>query len=80
MEEQENIIELDNNTFLHIKFISKDIALKSILFGLLFYIVNSKLSNKILSNLDKYTWIERNLIQSILFTILFYLINIILSI
>ena len=67
--------ELNNNS-LHINFLVKDVALKSLLFGMVFYILNSKLLNKLLSCLDNYPWIEKNLIQAILFTIVFYIISI----
>ena len=60
----------------HINFITKDVALKALLFGMVFYIINSKLINKLLSCLDKYPWIEKNLIQAIIFSIVFYLISI----
>jgi len=60
----------------HINFITKDVALKALLFGMVFYIINSKLMNKLLSCLDKYPWIEKNLIQAIIFSIVFYLISI----
>jgi hypothetical protein len=66
--------ELDNS--FHLNFIVKDIALKSLLFGMVFYILNSKLINKLLSCLDNYPWIEKNLVQAILFGLLFYLISI----
>lgn len=60
----------------HINFITKDVALKALLFGMVFYIINSKLINKLLSCLDKYPWIEKNLIQAIIFSIVFYFISI----
>ena len=60
---------------LHINFLVKDVALKSLLFGMVFYILNSNLLNKLLSGLDKYQWIDKNIIQSILFGIIFYLIS-----
>ena len=53
-----------------------DVALKSLLFGMVFYIINSKLLNKLLSFFDKYPWIEKNFIQSILFVLVFYFISI----
>lgn len=61
---------------LHINFIVKDIALKALLFGMVFYIINSRLMNKILSRLDKYPWLDKNIIQSILFSLIFYFISI----
>ena len=60
----------------HLNFIVKDIALKALLFGMVFYILNSKLINKLLSCLDNYPWIEKNLIQALLFTLIFYIISI----
>lgn len=60
---------------MHLNFLVKDIALKSLLFGMVFYILNSKLINKLLSCLDNYPWIERNLVQAILFAIVFYIIS-----
>jgi hypothetical protein len=64
------------NTSYHLNFIVKDVALKSLLFGMVFYILNSKLINKLLSCLDNYPWIEKNLIQAIIFSIVFYIISI----
>jgi hypothetical protein len=61
---------------LHINFLVKDIALKALLFGMVFYILNSKLMNKILSCLDAYPWIERNLVQAMIFGVVFYLISV----
>ena len=60
----------------HLNFLVKDVALKALLFGMVFYIINSKLINKLLSCLDNYPWIEKNLIQAILFALLFYLISV----
>lgn len=68
--------ELNTNNPYHMNFLVKDVALKSLLFGMVFYILNSKLINKLLSCLDNYPWIEKNLIQSILFALVFYLISI----
>ena len=68
--------KLDTTSTLHINFIVKDVALKSLLFGMVFYIINSKLFNKLLSCFDKYPWIEKNFIQSIIFVLIFYLISI----
>jgi len=68
--------ELETNKPYHINFLVKDIALKALLFGMVFYILNSKLINKLLSCLDNYPWIEKNLIQAILFGFVFYLISI----
>ena len=48
-------------------FIVKDIALKALLFSMVFYIMNSNLINKLLQCLDKYQFIEKNNVQAILF-------------
>ena len=60
----------------HLNFLVKDVALKALLFGMVFYILNSKLINKLLSCLDGYPWIERNVIQAILFSLVFYFISV----
>ena len=57
-------------------YVVKDIALKSLLFAMVFYIINSKLINKFLSFTDRYSFIEKNFIQSIIFGLVFYLISI----
>ena len=57
-------------------FIVKDVALKALLFGMVFYIINSALVNKFLSCFDKYSFIERNFVQAVLFGLVFYLISI----
>jgi hypothetical protein len=57
-------------------FIVKDVALKSLLFSMLFYIMNSNLINKLLQCLDKYPLIDKNFIQSILFGLVFYFISV----
>lgn len=61
---------------LHLNFLVKDVALKALLFGMVFYILNSKLMNKLLSCLDGFPWIERNLVQAFLFAIVFYMISV----
>lgn len=61
---------------LHLNFLVKDVALKALLFGMVFYILNSKLINKLLSCLDNFPWIERNVVQAVLFGIVFYVISI----
>ena len=71
-----NNVDYKPDPTLHINFIVKDVALKSLLFGMVFYIINSKLFNKLLSCFDKYPWIEKNFIQSIIFVLIFYLISI----
>jgi hypothetical protein len=57
-------------------YVVKDVALKAILFGMVFYIINSDLMNKLLRCLDGIRFLEKNLIQSIIFTFIFYLISI----
>jgi hypothetical protein len=57
-------------------FIVKDIALKALLFSMVFYIMNSNLLNKLLQCLDKYQFIEKNFVQAILFGIVFYMISV----
>lgn len=68
--------ELDSSISLKLNLIVKDVALKALLFGMVFYILNSKLMNKLLNCLDGFPWIERNLVQAILFSIVFYLISV----
>jgi hypothetical protein len=57
-------------------FIVKDIALKALLFSMVFYIMNSNLLNKLLQCLDKYQFIEKNFVQAILFGLVFYMISV----
>ena len=57
-------------------FIVKDVALKSLLFAMLFYIINSSLVHKLLQCLNNYPLIDKNFIQSILFGLIFYFISI----
>ena len=66
----------NSNKSLYLNFLVKDVALKALLFGMVFYILNSKLMNKFLSCLDGFTWIERNLVQAIIFGIVFYMISV----
>ncbi len=61
---------------MHINFLVKDVALKALLFGMVFYILNSKLINKLLSCLDGFPWIEKNLVQALLFGVVFYIISV----
>ena len=68
--------ELDTSTSLQLNFLVKDVALKALLFGMVFYILNSKLMNKLLSCLDSFSWIEKNLVQALIFGIVFYLISV----
>ena len=57
-------------------FLVKDVALKSLLFSMVFYIVNSNLMLKLLECLDKFPLIEKNLVQAIIFGILYYIISV----
>ena len=57
-------------------FIVKDVALKALLFSMVFYIMNSNLINKLLQCLDKYQFIEKNFIQAILFGLVYYMISV----
>ena len=73
---QDTKLDYKNDTSMHLNFLVKDVALKALLFGMVFYIINSNLINKLLSCLDKYPWIEKNLIQSIIFAFIFYIISV----
>ena len=57
-------------------FIVKDVALKALLFSMVFYIMNSSLLNKLLQFLDKYQFIEKNFVQAVLFGLVFYMISV----
>ena len=57
-------------------FIVKDVALKALLFSMLFYILNSNLMNKMLQIIEKYPFIEKNFIQAIIFGVVFYMISV----
>jgi len=57
-------------------YVVKDVALKSILFGMVFYIINSDLINKLLKCVDGIRFIEKNFIQALIFTLVYYLISI----
>lgn len=73
----QNEIDINNSSkSLHLNFLVKDVALKALLFGMVFYILNSKLIIKLLSCLDGYPWIEKNLVQAVLFGLVFYLISV----
>jgi len=56
--------------------IVKDVALKALLFSMVFYIINSNLMNKILQCLDRFPYIDKNVIQSIIFGLVFYFISV----
>jgi hypothetical protein len=69
-------LNYQNELSQYTNFLVKDVALKALLFAMVFYILNSNLMNKLLQWLDKYPFVERNLIQSILFGIVYYLISV----
>jgi hypothetical protein len=69
-------LNYQNDLSLHYNFIVKDVALKALLFAMLFYIINSNLLHKLLQCLDKYPLVDKNFIQSVLFGLSFYFISI----
>ena len=75
MSEQPNL-NYQNELSPYTNFIVKDVALKALLFSMVFYIMNSNLINKLLQCLDKYQFIEKNFVQAILFGIVFYMISV----
>jgi len=75
MSEQPNL-NFQNELSPYTNFIVKDIALKALLFSMVFYIMNSSLVNKLLQCLDKYQFIEKNFVQAIIFGIVFYMISV----
>lgn len=54
--------------------LNKDIALKALLFGMVFYIIDSKLLNKVIEKCLPTQLIEKQLLKSIVFALVFYLI------
>jgi hypothetical protein len=75
MSDQSNL-NYQNELSPYTNFIVKDVALKALLFSMVFYIMNTPLVNKLLQCLDKYQFIERNFVQSILFGLVYYMISI----
>ena len=75
MSEQSNL-NYQNELSPYTNFIVKDVALKALLFSMVFYIMNSTLVNKLLQCLDKYQFIEKNFVQSILFGLVYYMISV----
>jgi hypothetical protein len=75
MSEQSNL-NYQNELSPYTNFIVKDVALKALLFSMVFYIMNTPLINKLLQCLDKYQFIERNFVQAILFGLVYYMISI----
>lgn len=54
----------------------KDVALKALLFGMVFYIINSNLISKLLSCVERFNFIEKNFVQAVLFALVYYVISI----
>jgi hypothetical protein len=54
--------------------LNKDIALKALLFGMVFYIIDSKLLNRVIENCLPTKLIEKQILKSILFALIFYII------
>ena len=75
MAEQQSL-NYQNELSPYTNFIVKDVALKALLFSMVFYIMNSSLLNKLLQCLDKYQFIERNFVQALLFGLIFYMISV----
>ena len=75
MSDQSNL-NYQNELSPYTNFIVKDVALKALLFSMVFYIMNTPLVNKLLQCLDKYQFIERNFVQAILFGLVYYMISI----
>lgn len=73
---QQPNLNYQKDVSLSLNFLVKDVALKALLFSMVFYIINSNLMNKLLQCLDKYPFIEKNLVQAIVFGIVFYLISV----
>ena len=69
-------LNYQNDVTLQYNFIVKDVALKALLFSMLFYIIKNNLLNKVLQCLDKYPLIDKNFIQAVLFGLVFYFISI----
>ena len=76
MSDQQNNLNYQNELSPYTNFIVKDVALKALLFSMVFYIMNSSLVNKLLQCLDKYQFIEKNFVQSVLFGLVFYMISV----
>jgi hypothetical protein len=76
MPDQNNNLNYQNELSPYTNFIVKDVALKALLFSMVFYIMNSSLVNKLLQCLDKYQFIEKNFVQSVLFGLVFYMISV----
>jgi hypothetical protein len=57
-------------------YIVKDVALKALLFSMVFYIINSNLVSKLLNCVERFSFIEKNFVQAVLFAAVYYLISI----
>ena len=75
MSEQPNL-NYQSDVSPYTNLIVKDVALKALLFSMVFYILNSNLMCKLLQCLDKFPFIEKNFIQSIIFGLVFYFISV----
>ena len=74
--EKEEIISLVEslNTSSNNKFFSYDILLKSILYGLVFYLINSELISLLLTKILP-KMIDKILVQSFIFSVIYYIIS-----
>jgi hypothetical protein len=59
--------------------INQDIALKAIIFSMLFYIVDSKLLAKLIENYTPIKLFGRDLIKAMIFALFFYFISVTIS-
>jgi hypothetical protein len=76
MSNQEPNLDYKKDISPSMNFLVKDVALKALLFAMLFYIVNSNLVLKLLQCLDSFPIIEKNFVQAIIFGILYYVISV----
>ena len=81
MEKVKSIKNLNHNEqikegFSSSEYLVKDIALKALLFSMVFYIINSNLMGKLLVCVERIGFIEKNFVQALLFGIVYYLISI----
>ena len=73
---QENFSGQFNKSYIgNLGIYNKDVALKTLLYTLLFYIVNSGLVRTILNKIQFIVLLGTDLVQSIIFGILFYIIS-----
>lgn len=59
--------------------INQDIALKTIIFSMLFYIIDTKLINKLIENYLPIKLLGKEFIKALLFGLIFYLISVSIS-